>query len=93
MYEDSPESYFRNSPRAWPDAKRVYEPYLRVRPDDADARSAYCYYACASGHWAVAKEQFEILGDNVVPGYFGNGSMDEVKEYKKKAEAAKSDGL
>jgi hypothetical protein len=42
----------------------------------------------------VAKEQFEILGDNVVPGYFGNGSMDEVKEYKKKAQAAgKSDGL
>jgi hypothetical protein len=91
-YLHNPEAYLKQDV-VWRDARRVYEPYLRVRPDDTDARSAYTYYACVSGHWAVAKEQFDLLGDNIMPIHFGHGSIEDVKEFKKKAQAAKSDGL
>ncbi len=92
VYSAEPEAYYKK-PLVWHDAQRVYEPYLRVRPDDADARSAYCYFAGASGHWSIAREQLAILGSNIVPVYFGSGSLDDIKEFRKKAEAtSKSSG-
>jgi hypothetical protein len=63
-YLPQKEIYFAD-PAVWRDIQRVYEPFLRVKPDDTFDRSAYCRYACWSGQWAVAAKQFEILGNNV----------------------------
>lgn len=86
--------YFAN-PAVWRDIQRVYEPYLRVERDDVDARSAYCGYACRAGRWSIAAKQFDLLGANVVPAYFGYGTVDEVKELRQKAKskATPADGL
>ena len=74
--------YFAD-PAVWRDIQRVYEPYLRVRPDDTFDRSAYCLYACWSGHWAVAAEQFEILGNNVDTRWIGRDQIDELRKQAK----------
>ena len=76
------EIYFID-PAVWRDIQHVYEPILRVKPDDSNARSAYCYYACMCGHWAVAAKQFEILGDKVDVRYFAN--REDMNDLRKKA--------
>ena len=84
-YGTRKETYIEK-PEVWQNIQRVYEPYLRVRPDDIDARSAYCSYACLSGNWNVAAKQFEMLGDNVMPVWFGRGSLDDVRQLRGQAQ-------
>ena len=58
---------YYKQPRVWQDMKRVLEPYLRVRPDDYESRNQFCSLAGATGHWDVAHEQLDHLGDHVDP--------------------------
>ena len=80
-YLPQKELYFAD-PAVWRDIQRVFEAYLRVNPNDTFDRSAYCRYACWSGHWAVAAKQFEILGNNVDARWI---KRDELNELRKQA--------
>jgi hypothetical protein len=93
-YLDKPETYYAQ-PAVWRDMQRVYEPYLRVRPEDVDARSAYCAFACMGGHWDTAVKQFSLLGNNVIPAWFGSGTLEDVKQFRQKAmsKSGPADGL
>ena len=85
----APETYYVR-PEVWKDIQRVYEPFLQAEPDDKPARSAYCYYACRSGHWALANKQFELLGAEVPLMYFS--SAEQIKTFRAKAAAEASKG-
>jgi len=73
---------FLAGPQVWQDIAAVYVPYLKAFPVNS-VRSAYCYHACRCGHWDVAKQQFDILGDNADPIRFGG--EDAMKGYRAKA--------
>lgn len=85
----APETYYAR-PEVWKDIQRVYEPFLQAEPDNKRSRSAYCYYACRSGHWALANKQFEILGAEVPLMYFT--SAEQIKTFRAKAAAEASKG-
>jgi hypothetical protein len=65
LAQDAPDrdEYF-TQPEVWDDVRSVYEPYLTRHPDAVWDRSYYAYYATLCGKWDVARQQFEILGDN-----------------------------
>jgi hypothetical protein len=65
LAQDAPDrdEYF-TQPEVWDDLRSEYEPYLKRHPDAAWDRSYYAYYATLCGRWDVARQQFEILGDN-----------------------------
>jgi hypothetical protein len=55
-------------------------PFLKKRPDSAWDRSFYAKYACYTGHWAEAKEQFDRLGDTVLLRAFKDkGELDRLR--------------
>ena len=85
----APETYYAR-PEVWKDIQRVYEPFLQAEPDNKSVRSAYCYYACRSGHWALANKQFELLGAEVPLMYFS--SAEQIKTFRAKAAAEASKG-
>jgi hypothetical protein len=58
-------------PQVWNDFQTVYLPYLKALPNKTDLRSAYCYRACKCGHWDIAKQQFDLLGDQATAEQFG----------------------
>jgi len=55
----------------WSQIAQVYEGYFAHFPLDSDRRSEYASYACRAGRWAVASEQFTVLGAHVRPKAFG----------------------
>jgi hypothetical protein len=63
QYAPDRDGYFAQ-PEVWEDLRSVYEPYLKRYPGAVWDRSYYAYYATLSNHWDVARQQFEILGDN-----------------------------
>jgi len=85
----APETYYAR-PEVWKDIQREYEPFLQAEPDERNTRSAYCYYACRSGHWALANKEFELLGAEVPLVYFN--SAEQIKTFRAKAAAEASKG-
>ncbi|HSZ57099.1 MAG TPA: hypothetical protein VK797_15635 [Tepidisphaeraceae bacterium] len=80
-----PDSYsYLGRPDVWNDVQRCFEPYLRVRPDDIEARSTYCLYAGIGGHWDIARKQFAILGPHVSPIPFDNHIL--IRRYQQSAQ-------
>jgi len=64
------EEYWRTDP-AWSDVRSVFEWILEKYPDSVYYRSLYAFWACKAHQWAVARTQFEQLGDRLVPSCFG----------------------
>ncbi|MBV9462821.1 MAG: hypothetical protein JO317_01205, partial [Verrucomicrobiae bacterium] len=60
-YEDKDEYFSR--PEVWNELSRAYEERLRRTPDAFSHRTHYAILACKTGHWEVAKRQFDALGD------------------------------
>ena len=76
-------------PSVWRDIQRLYEPYLAANPDNVAARSDYCYFACHSKHWNVARQQFEAMGAEVPIRKFG--SFENMRDFREKAKSNKVD--
>jgi hypothetical protein len=62
---DRPGEHFAR-PDVWADVRACYEGYLQRYPNAVVDRSRYAQYACWAEQWAVAKEQFDKLGDDAV---------------------------
>ncbi|MDB5357808.1 MAG: hypothetical protein JWN24_4261 [Phycisphaerales bacterium] len=82
-YVQDPDAYLR-LPVVWQDYQSVYEPYLRARPENNLAGSAYALLACKSGNWEIAKREFDTLGDKMEPRIFGG--VEVMESYRKTAE-------
>jgi hypothetical protein len=50
-------------PEIWTPLETVYRDFLTRYPDSVHYRSLFALNAAQGGHWDVAKEQFNILGD------------------------------
>ena len=81
--ESGDEDEYYGQPAVWQDLRRVYDPYLRVSPDDAATRSRFAYFACRCRQWAEARRQFDLLGDNAVA-YMFDGE-ERMQEYRRMA--------
>ncbi|WP_165068130.1 hypothetical protein [Paludisphaera rhizosphaerae] len=57
-------TYIRK-PDVWADFSTVYPEHLKRHPDDHIVRSKYAMACFTSEHFQEAKEQFDILGDNL----------------------------
>ena len=68
-YMQNPQEFLAR-PDIWCSIEKVYVPYLKAFPDPT-LRSAYCFRACRSGKWDIAREQFKLLGDQAVAQEFG----------------------
>lgn len=70
--EGSPEAqaYYAKT-NVWHDIRSVYEPYLSLHPEKTWDRTQYARYAVWCQQWASAKEQLDILGENVHARLFG----------------------
>lgn len=86
---DDKSAYFAQAD-VWHDLQSVYEPVLRLEPDNDSTRSYYCYYACVSKHWEVARQQFKLLGPNVSAEAFGGA--EEMKKFRDLAESNGASG-
>jgi hypothetical protein len=75
------EEYWKSDP-VWKDISRVFEWILQEQPDSAYYRSLYASWACKAGRWTVAREQFEKLGDRVLPGPFGSAVTQAIQKAK-----------
>jgi hypothetical protein len=64
------EEYWRRDP-VWSDVRRVFEWILEKHPESVYYRSLYASWACKAHQWALARTQFEQLGDQLVPSCFG----------------------
>lgn len=73
-YSQDPDAYFHQAD-VWDDIRSVFEPFLAASPDDPDLHSAYAFQACRCAQWALAREQFALLGDKVSARHFGNRGM------------------
>lgn len=69
----------------WADVQRVYQPWLRVRPNDNQKRSRYCYFACESEHWDIARALFEALGTKAEASQFDDAK--QMETFREKAMA------
>ena len=67
---DKPDGEVLGSDENWPKIAGVYEGYLSRFPLDSERRSEYASYACLTGRWNVAAEQFKLLGNHVKPKAF-----------------------
>ena len=77
--------HFQHSPtlpQVWEPLEKVYREYLRHYPESTIYRSEFAKCAAQGGHWKIAKEQFDILGDEWDRGTFEGG------EYKSFLESA-----
>ena len=95
LASDAPDrgAYYRE-PRVWADVSRAFEPYLRAKPEDVEARSMYCYFACRAERWDVARRQFAALGNNVIINLNDFHSVQELDVFRRRAESAgKTGGL
>jgi hypothetical protein len=70
-------------PHVWEDLRSVYEGCVINFPTAIPQRNQYAKIAIQCGRWDVAKQQFEILGDKVMPQVFG--SQTTLNYYKRKA--------
>jgi hypothetical protein len=68
----------------WKTIRSVFDTFFKYHPDNLYYRSVYLFWAYTSGRDYVAKEQFDILGDqwNVNPQYWSN--KDEYFKIKKR---------
>jgi hypothetical protein len=73
-----------SKPEVWADVQAVYTPLLKATGLNPYARSAYCYYACRSGNWDVAKREFDTLGDKALARQFGG--KEAMENLRKQAE-------
>lgn len=64
----NPSIYAR--PEIWEPLEKVYRGYLERYPDSIHYRSLFAISAVQGGHWDVANEQFNILGDEGDEGAF-----------------------
>ena len=62
---------FYGTPVVWNDIESCCVPYLRANPSDAWVRCKYTHFACLAGKWAVAQQQFTLLGKNLYSERFG----------------------
>lgn len=76
-------------PAVWRDIQHLYEPYLVANPDAVAARSDYCYFACHSKHWDIARQQFQVMGAEVPIRKFG--SLENMRDFRKRAMSNKVD--
>ncbi len=51
-------------PGVWEPLSQAYQQFLEKYPQSIRARTGYAVHAAQGGHWAVAREQFAILGDH-----------------------------
>jgi hypothetical protein len=66
---DRPEEHLSKDD-VWNDVKAAEEGYLKRYPNAVYDRTNYAKVASHSGHWDVAKAQFDLLGDNGVYSVF-----------------------
>jgi hypothetical protein len=72
-------------PEIWDPLEKVYREYLTRYPDSIHYRSLFARSAAQGGHWAVAKEQFKILGNRwdieLFPGHSYQEMLREVNAH------------
>ncbi|MGB8355116.1 MAG: hypothetical protein WCD79_14560 [Chthoniobacteraceae bacterium] len=61
-FADNPKKY--SMAEWWEPLEKVFHTYLEHYPESTIYRSKFAKYAAKSGHWKIAKEQFDILGDD-----------------------------
>jgi hypothetical protein len=76
-------TYF-SQPQVWEAIGGVYAEHLQVFPADVNVRSYYARAATQCRQWAVAREQFQILGDKPDMSVFG--SIESYDYLRRKAE-------
>ena len=75
---------YLQQPDVWTDISAVYENALVVYPT-AFNRCRYALWAARCGHWDVANQQFELIGDNPDPGAFPNREVfDQLRQRARK---------
>jgi hypothetical protein len=80
-----PSAEIIGEPDNWWRIAAIYETYLSKFPLDSGRRSEYASYACLTGKWPLAAQQFKLLGDRVKPkAFYSNerlaGCLKRVKE-------------
>jgi len=68
----------------WKEVRAVFEDYLSHHPDRHSTRCWYAYWAYYSKHYAEAKKQFDLLGDNWKSDYWTEKSFKDAKAYTDK---------
>jgi len=61
LAEDNTKIY--SMPQVWDPLEKVFREYLNHYPESTIYRSQFAKCAAQGGHWKIAKEQFDILGD------------------------------
>jgi hypothetical protein len=84
MDKDARRKYLTN-PDVWKDIRSVYEPYLKLFPTDSVQRARYAAHLTMCLHITEAKEQFDIVGDDL----FGSDDfslnwLKQLRDYVKK---------
>ncbi len=74
---------YLGSPPTWARIQQAYDGEFLVIPHDSSLRSHYAWYACETGHWAIADEQFKSIGEDIDSQPFG--TEDSAEYYRKKA--------
>jgi hypothetical protein len=86
---DRPEEHL-SRPEVWDDVRAALEGYLKRCPNAVYDRTTYAKVACYAGRWAVAKAQFDRLGDDAAYEVFrGKPTYDY---YRRRAEAMAKGG-
>jgi hypothetical protein len=78
---------YMRQPRVWDEISPEFETYLSHHPQDLPERVWYSFWAYYSGHYEVAKKQFDLLGGHwqFENGYWSEKSFQEAKEKTVKA--------
>lgn len=72
-YGEPPQAWY-GDPAKWREMEAVWHEYLRRYPEDFSERSRYARAAFLGGRFAIADEQFKILGDRPDWSFFDDSS-------------------
>jgi len=75
-----------SKPQIWEPLEQVFRTYLQKYPESTVYRTKFAKCAAEGGHWKIAKEQFDILGDE------WNWDSIDAKDYKSMRDTANREG-
>ncbi|MBI4569820.1 MAG: DUF4034 domain-containing protein [Planctomycetes bacterium] len=79
----TPQEYW-SQPQAWKDVQSAFVPFLDRFPNAKTWRTQYAMLACDAGEWAIAREQFNLIGDSYCEAFFN--TREKYEKYRRQAE-------